>query len=83
MKLSYTFLILLVILVLFFIACIYQLNVLPEEWYGDISNVHEYVNQILSGERPFYFFQSPGPLYHYLITPIVFFYRNHGYDTYK
>lgn len=62
---------------------IFQIDRLPGEWYGDISNVHEYVSQILRGEWPFYFFQSPGPFYHYLIAPIVYFSPTHGYLTYK
>lgn len=61
----------------------YQFDSLPAEWFGDISNVHEYVEQILGGEWPFYFFQSPGPSYHYLITPIVIVFHNQGYETYK
>lgn len=62
---------------------LYKIDSLPGEWFGDISNVHEYVSQIIRGEWPFYFFQSPGPLYHYLIVPIVLLYSNHGYETYK
>jgi len=62
---------------------IYKLESLPGEWFGDISNVHEYVQQILKGEGPFYFFQSPGPLYHYLIAPIAIILNRYGYDTYK
>src|SRR3989338_6962645 len=62
---------------------LFRLDYIPGEWYGDISNVHEYVEQILAGKWPFYFFQSPGPLYHYLITPIAIIFANHGYETYK
>lgn len=50
---------------------VFRLGQIPGEWYGDISNVHEYVSQILRGEWPFYFFQSPGPVYHYVIVPII------------
>lgn len=73
------------VLILFFafIARIYNLSELPGEWFGDISNVHEYVSQILTGEWPFYFFQSPGPFYHYLISPFVIIFNNQGYETYK
>ncbi|OGG20695.1 hypothetical protein A3D03_00095 [Candidatus Gottesmanbacteria bacterium RIFCSPHIGHO2_02_FULL_40_13] len=62
---------------------VYKLYDIPGEWFGDISNVHEYVEQILRGEWPFYFFQSPGPLYHYLIAPIAIIIRNEGYLKYK
>jgi len=61
----------------------YNLERLPGEWFGDISNVHEYEMQVINGQWPFYFFQSPGPLYHYLIAPIVILYKDHGYVTYK
>lgn len=61
----------------------YRLDDIPGEWFGDISNVYEYVEQIIKGEWPFYFFQSSGPLYHYVITPIVLVMGNHGYLTYK
>lgn len=62
-------------IVLIFLLAIYirfyKLAELPGEWFGDISNVHEYVTEILEGRLPFYFFQSAGPLYFYLIIPIV------------
>lgn len=59
------------IIILYLTVAFFRLNELPGEWFGDISNVHEYTSQILRGEWPFYFFQSPGPVYHYLIAPIV------------
>ncbi len=62
---------------------LFQIGKIPGEWYGDISNVHEYEMQVLRGEWPFYFFQSSGPLYHYLIAPIVLLYHNHGFESYK
>lgn len=71
------------ILVFFLLVRLYQITVIPSEWYGDISNVHEYVSQIVKREWPFYFFQSPGPLYHYLIAPIALLFSQHGYETYK
>lgn len=73
----------LLIIILYLTIAFFRLDELPGEWFGDISNVHEYVTQILRGEWPFYFFQSAGPLYHYLIAPIVLLYRNHGFETYK
>lgn len=71
---------------LFFISALrfFQISKIPGEWYGDISNVHEYVQEILAGKWPFYFFQSPGPFYHYLIAPVVLIFNGRGgYDTYK
>lgn len=61
---------------------LYRLDEIPGEWFGDISNVHEYVQQILNGEWPFYFFQSTGPFYHYLIAPFLSLDYN-GYLSYK
>lgn len=61
---------------------LYRLDEIPGEWFGDISNVHEYVQQILGGEWPFYFFQSNGPLYHYVIAPLLLL-PYQGYLTYK
>ena len=56
----------------YFSIAFYRLDKIPGEWYGDISNVHEYVFLILNGEFPFFFFQSAGPIYHYLISPLIF-----------
>ncbi|MBI4990540.1 hypothetical protein HZB96_00420, partial [Candidatus Gottesmanbacteria bacterium] len=61
----------LAILLIYLAVSFYRIDSLPGEWFGDISNVHEYVTQILEGKWPFYFFQSPGPLDHYLIAPII------------
>ena len=61
----------------------YQLPKLPGEWFGDISIVHEYVERIWAGAWPLHFHLSSGPLYHYLIMPIVFLFHNQGYVTYK
>lgn len=71
------------ILTLFLAVSLYKLDEIPGEWFGDISNVHEYVREILEGKWPFYFLQSPGPLYHYAIIPIVLLFSNRGYTTYK
>ncbi len=47
------------------------LDRLPGEMYGDIAIVYEYVAAIRARQWPTYFVLSAGPLYHYLITPIV------------
>lgn len=70
-----------VILCCFGIA-LYRLPDIPGEWYGDISIVHEYVLAILSRQWPFLFVTSAGPLYHYLIAPVVFLF-GHAYVVYK
>lgn len=62
---------------------LFHISTLPGEWYGDISNVYEYVAEILKGNWPFYFFQSPGPAYHYLIAPLILIFRHDGYEAYK
>lgn len=49
----------------------YGLEVLPAEWYGDIDIVHEYVSDIRVGNWPWRYSLSAGPLYHYLITPVI------------
>lgn len=50
---------------------VYDLDRLPGEIYGDISIVREYMADIATGQWPFTFVLSAGPLYHYLIAPIV------------
>lgn len=49
----------------------YRLNDLQAEQYGDINIVYEYVRDIRLGQWPFRFVLSSGPLYHYLIAPII------------
>ncbi len=47
------------------------LSGVPREWYGDISIVHHYVASILRSEWPFGYQLSAGPLYHYLVAPLI------------
>ncbi len=49
----------------------YQLDSLQREIYGDIMIVRNYVTNVLAGRWPTRFDLSAGPLYHYLIAPIV------------
>lgn len=44
---------------------------LQAEMYGDIEIVQTYVRAVLDGSMPWYFIESSGPLYHYLIAPIL------------
>jgi hypothetical protein len=48
-----------------------NLDRLQDEMYGDITIVYEYVRNIMQGKWPAYFDVSAGPLYHYLITPLI------------
>jgi hypothetical protein len=49
----------------------YRLEGFQAEVYGDINIVFEYMRDVLKGAWPFSFILSSGPLYHYLITPVV------------
>lgn len=72
-----------VICLLYFCLAFYKLDALPGEWFGDISNLHEYVLDIQKGRWPVTYRQGVGPLYHYAITPltIVTGQRYIGYKT--
>lgn len=50
---------------------LWKLDTLQSEMYGDITIVYEYVRDVVNGVWPFYFALSVGPLYHYLIVPVV------------
>jgi 4-amino-4-deoxy-L-arabinose transferase-like glycosyltransferase len=50
---------------------LFQLDQLQAEIYGDIAIVYEYIADIRAGNWPTYFSLSSGPLYHYLIMPII------------
>ena len=50
---------------------LFELDTLQSEVYGDIQIVHQYVKSIFIGDWPIRFTLSAGPLYHYLIAPIV------------
>ncbi|MGC8782298.1 MAG: ArnT family glycosyltransferase, partial [Anaerolineae bacterium] len=50
---------------------LFRLDSLQREIYGDIMIVRNYVTNVLAGHWPTRFDLSAGPLYHYLIAPIV------------
>jgi hypothetical protein len=50
---------------------LWRLDSLPGEFYGDIDIVRNYVVAILDRRWPTYFVLSAGPLYHYLIAPLI------------
>ncbi len=47
------------------------LQPLQAEIYGDIVIVREYLDLIRAGEWPVHFQLSAGPLYHYLVMPVI------------
>lgn len=50
---------------------LYNLDGLPGEWYDDISVVDGYVSYILDFRWPLGYTLSAGPMYHYLIAPMI------------
>jgi hypothetical protein len=50
---------------------LFRLADFQAEPYGDINIVFESVQEVLRGDWPFRFTLSSGPLYHYLIAPLV------------
>jgi 4-amino-4-deoxy-L-arabinose transferase-like glycosyltransferase len=52
---------------------LFQLGTLQAEVYGDIDIVIRYMQGILAGQWPVAFDLSAGPLYHYLVAPIILF----------
>ncbi len=44
---------------------------LQAEMYGDIEIVQTYTREVLAGDWPWSFIESSGPLYHYLIAPLL------------
>jgi 4-amino-4-deoxy-L-arabinose transferase-like glycosyltransferase len=56
---------------LYLAICLWQLEAIPGEWYGDISIEHEYVQDILRGNWKLNYELSAGPAYHYLISPLI------------
>lgn len=77
-----TLVLLLSIVAIYLIFCLYQLNDIPGEWFGDISIVNNYVINILNGTYPFEVVTSAGPLYFYLISPLIYLFGI-SYLSYK
>ena len=50
---------------------LYKLDTLGSEIYGDIIIVRNYLQGVLAGRWPVRFDLSAGPLYHYLIAPVI------------
>jgi hypothetical protein len=60
----------------------YRIDTLQGEMYGDIEIVQTYTKNVLSGQWPWYFSLSSGPLYHYMIAPLIYYIGN-GFDQIK
>ncbi|MFL5806393.1 MAG: ArnT family glycosyltransferase, partial [Roseiflexaceae bacterium] len=50
-----------------------NLDQLQNEFYGDLALIYEYIAAIQARHWPFHFTLSSGPLYHYLIMPVIAF----------
>ena len=50
---------------------LYKLDTLGSEIYGDIIIARNYMQGVLAGRWPVRFDLSAGPLYHYLIAPVI------------
>jgi hypothetical protein len=62
---------------------LYMLDDLPGELYGDIAIIYELVEDIHQGQWPVKFVLSNGPLYGYVIAPIIAITGPQGYLGYK
>jgi 4-amino-4-deoxy-L-arabinose transferase-like glycosyltransferase len=50
---------------------LYSLDQLQDEIYGDIALIFDYIGEISARTWPTHFTLSSGPLYHYLIMPVI------------
>jgi 4-amino-4-deoxy-L-arabinose transferase-like glycosyltransferase len=50
---------------------LYSLDQLQNEIYGDIALIFDYIGEIRAPTWPTHFTLSSGPLYHYLIMPVI------------
>ncbi len=60
----------------------YRIDTLQGEMYGDIEIVQTYTKSVLRGDWPWLFSLSSGPLYHYMIAPLIGFIGT-GFDQIK
>lgn len=68
--------------VLLLVMRFYRIDSIQSEMYGDIEIVQTYVKNVMNGNWPWYFNLSSGPLYHYLIAPVLIWLGT-GYDQIK
>ncbi|HLH22019.1 MAG TPA: glycosyltransferase family 39 protein [Chloroflexota bacterium] len=59
------------------------LDDLPGEFFGDIATIYESVDTVLKGHWPTTFEQSNGPLYGYVIAPVIAVVGQQGFLPYK
>lgn len=50
---------------------LFKLNTIQTDLYGDIQIVYQYVEGVRSGGWPFQYVLGVGPIYHYVILPII------------
>jgi hypothetical protein len=68
--------------VLLLVMRFFRIDSIQSEMYGDIEIVQTYVRNVINGNWPWYFNLSSGPLYHYLIAPVLIL-MGTGYDQIK
>lgn len=61
---------------------LWKLDKVPGEWFGDISSVDDHTQEVLTGKWPFYYWGSTGPIYYYIIAPLILVWGN-NYTGYK
>jgi len=69
-------------IVLLLVMRFFRIDSIQSEMYGDIEIVQTYVKNVIDGNWPWYFNLSSGPLYHYLIAPVLIWLGT-GYDQIK
>lgn len=52
---------------------LFKLNTIQTDLYGDIQIVYQYVDGVRSGSWPFQYVLGVGPIYHYVILPVIMF----------
>src|SRR3990167_8460799 len=71
-----------VVLVVCLAFLLWKLDKIPGEWFGDISSVDDHTQEVLTGKWPFYYWGSTGPIYYYVISPLILVLGN-NYIGYK
>lgn len=74
--------IIIIILIAIFMR-FYRLDDLPGELYGDIAIIYDLARGIVNLQFPYFFVLSNGPLYGYIISPIIAVLGVQGFLSYK
>ncbi len=61
----------------------FRLDSVPGEFYGDIAIIYDLTKGILHWQFPYFFVLSNGPLYGYIIAPLIALFGEQGYLPYK